>query len=222
MSLAGRRSEQLAGGSLPHGLLNSLARERQDQRNGRQRQRQHHRNVQSGLNPVSPRPDQRRHHQTARGTEREHPCIGRAWRGRGKDELLAGLRARRRGVNAAPDAGKSEPTETISVPEAGQFGWPAADPDRATAPHEANAAWPWGREEDLATIEIRPRLAVASDLILRQLDPTPLPDDGVLIIEALRPLYDAITGGAAALVLDEPAPVDIHQAPRPDHTTTST
>ena len=135
------------------------------------------------------------------------PFLIFAWRGRDKDELLAGLRARRRGPGSAQEAGRSDPTEAQRVPEGDRFGWPVADPDRAAAPQETDPAWPWGREEALATIEIRPRLAVAPDLVLRQLDPTPLADDGTRIIEALRPLYEAITGGAAALVLDEPAPV---------------
>jgi len=90
-----------------------------------------------------------------------------------------------------------------------------ADPDRSAAPQETNPTWSWGRDEDLATIEIRPRLAVAPDLVLRQLDPSPLSDAGTLITEALRPLYEAITGGAAALVLGEPAPA---KGTRPGHT----
>jgi uncharacterized Zn finger protein len=149
------------------------------------------------------------------------PFLIFAWRGRDKDELLAGLRARRRGPGSAPEAGRSDPTEAPRVAEGGRFGWPVADPDRAAASQESNPRWPWGREEDLATIEIRPRLAVAPDLVLRQLDPSPLSDDGTRIIEALRPLYEAITGGAAALVLDEPAAVDVNQE-TPRHTPTPT
>ena len=48
-----------------------------------------------------------------------------------------------------------------------------------------------------------PRLAVAPDLVLRQLDPAALGDDGERIIDGLRPLYEAITAGAAALALGE-------------------
>jgi len=144
------------------------------------------------------------------------PFLIFAWRGRGKDDLLAGLRARRRGLGSAHEAGRSDPIEEPRI-EGGQFGWPVADPDCADAPQETNPTWPWGREEDLATIEIRPRLAVAPDLVLRQLDPSPLSDDGTVITEALRPLYEAITGGAAALVLGEPAPA---KGTRPGHTPT--
>ena len=135
------------------------------------------------------------------------PFLIFAWRGRDKDELLTGLRARRRGPGSAHEAGRSDPSEAPPVPEGDRFGWPVADPDGAAAPQESNPTWPWGREEDLATFEIRPRLAVAPDLVLRQLDPSPLSDVGTFITEALRPLYEAITGGAAALVLGESAPV---------------
>jgi uncharacterized Zn finger protein len=148
------------------------------------------------------------------------PFLIFSWRGRDKDELLAGLRARRRGLGSAHEAGRSDPTEAPRVPDGGQFGWPVADPDRAAAPQETTPPWSWGRDEDLATIEIRPRLAVAPDLVLRQLDPSPLSDAGALITEALRPLYEAITGGAAALVLGEPAPVHVNQETGPGHTRT--
>ena len=63
----------------------------------------------------------------------------------------------------------------------------------------------WGVDADVAAIETRPRLAVAPDLVLRQLDPSPLAADGDRITEELRVLYEAITSGAAALALgDEP------------------
>ena len=52
-------------------------------------------------------------------------------------------------------------------------------------------------------IQTRPRLAVAPDLILRQLDPGPLGPDEARIAEDLRALYGVITAGAAALVGDE-------------------
>jgi uncharacterized Zn finger protein len=150
------------------------------------------------------------------------PFLIFAWRGRDKDELLGGLRARRRGLGSDHEAGGSDPIETSRLAESGRFGWPVANPERAAAPQETNPAWPWGRDEDLATIEIRPRLAVAPDLVLRQLDPTPLADDGTRIIEALRPLYEAITGGAAALVLDEPAPEHVDHETPSGHPPTST
>jgi hypothetical protein len=88
----------------------------------------------------------------------------------------------------------------VIAPDSGSFGWPKAEADRTTR----DPISPWGRDEDLTSIEVRPRLAVAPDLLLRQLDPEPLGDVGESIIEGLRPLYESITAGAAALALGEP------------------
>src|SRR3984957_685156 len=150
------------------------------------------------------------------------PFLIFAWRGRDKDELLAGLRARRRRLGSARGVGRSDPAEAPSVAESGRFGSPLADPDRAAVPQESNPRWPWGRDEHLAALEVRPRLAVAPDLVLRQLDSAPLAHDGTVITEALRPLYEAITGEAAALVLGESAPADDNDESRPGHTPTTT
>ena len=70
-----------------------------------------------------------------------------------------------------------------------------ADPDRRAERQLADPTSVWGRHEDVAAIEIRPRLAVAPDLVLRQLDPAPLAGDEARITEALRPLYEAMTSG---------------------------
>ncbi len=128
------------------------------------------------------------------------PFLIFAWRGRAKEELLTGLRARRRGSdpNDSPES-----SAVAKSAETGPFGWPMADPDRIAARQPAHSISPWGVEADLAAIEIRPRLAVAPDLVLRQLDPAPLASDGVRITEELRAIYVAITAGAATLVLDE-------------------
>jgi uncharacterized Zn finger protein len=133
----------------------------------------------------------------------DDPFLIFAWRGRSKAELLANLRAHRRGANvrrSSPSFGSEGPAPTQN---AGPFGWPEPDPDRNHTRSRVAPASLWGRTEDLSTIETRPRLAVAPDLILRQLDPAPLASDGPLITEALRPLYEAITTGAAALALGE-------------------
>jgi hypothetical protein len=151
----------------------------------------------------------------------EDPFLIFAWRGQGKAELLDGLRARRRG--SVPVAGTDRVEGTGPVAVAGTdpadssepadhrlFGWPLVDLDQnntspATEPAMFEPAMFWGRDGDLAGIEIRPRLAVAPDLVLRRLDPSPLAADGTRIIEELRPLYQAITSGAAALTLGEAA-----------------
>ena len=67
----------------------------------------------------------------------------------------------------------------------------------------ANSTFTWGTDADLAPIPTRPRLAVAPDLILRQLDPAPLGPDQGRIAEDLRALYEVITAGAAAVAGDE-------------------
>ena len=133
------------------------------------------------------------------------PFLIFTWRGRDKVELLAGLRARRRGSDTTDRGGGSESTDATRISDTGQFGWPIADFDPGAEPQPAHAVSLWGRREDLVAIEIRPRLAVAPDLLLRQLDPSPLAGDGARITEALRPLYEAMTAGAAALALGEPA-----------------
>ena len=124
------------------------------------------------------------------------PFLIFAWRGRGKDELLTGLRVRRR---------RSEPTNgqaaSAVVPSGGSglFGWPTTDAD--TPSLATDSVFTWGTDADVAAIEARPRLAVAPDLILRQLDPAPLGPEGARITQDLRALYEGITAGAAALAL---------------------
>ena len=93
---------------------------------------------------------------------------------------------------------------TVGRPaDAGPFGWPVDRPDRTAATQVADPMSLWGVDADLAAIEIRPRLAVAPDLVLRQLDPAPLAADGDQITEQLRALYEAITAGSAVLALEE-------------------
>ncbi len=128
------------------------------------------------------------------------PFLVFTWRGRTKEDLLTGLRGRRHGSEPSHDSGSRAadgPTDT------GAFGWPAADRDRTTAKLAADSMSPWGVDADVAAIETRPRLAVAPDLVLRQLDPAPLAADGERIIGELRGLYEVITAGAAALALGE-------------------
>lgn len=131
----------------------------------------------------------------------DDPFLILAWRGRNKDELLAGLRARRR--KADPTDGDAESVEETSDEEVGPFGWPLAGAEPDVAPWSPDSAEWWGRPSELAALEIRPRRAVAPDLVLRQLDAAALGDDGGRIVGGLRPLYEAITAGAAALALGE-------------------
>jgi uncharacterized Zn finger protein len=126
------------------------------------------------------------------------PFLIFAWRGRDKEALLAELRTRRRSGRASGGE-----TEELSDPldDAGAFGWPTFDPERQNT-RSAQAASFWGRSEDVSSIEVRPRLAVAADLALRQLDPTPL-GDTASVLDELRPLYQDITSNAIALAFGE-------------------
>ena len=135
----------------------------------------------------------------------DDPFLIFAWRGRTKEELLDGLRARRR--RADPTDGEVSPEAAEQTGDRGRRCRPVwlaagrAGPD--PAPWSPDTEEWWGRPAELASLEIRPRLAVAPDLVLRQLDPAALGDDGERIMNGLRPLYEAITAGAAALALGE-------------------
>ena len=133
----------------------------------------------------------------------DDPFLIFSWRGRTKDELLAGLRARRRRADSTDGDVGPDAVEESGDGEAGAFGWPLTEEDPGPAPWSPDTEEWWGRAAELASLEIRPRLAVAPDLVLRQLDPAALGDDGERILDALRPLYEAITAGAAALALGE-------------------
>ena len=128
------------------------------------------------------------------------PFLIFAWRGRTKEELLTSLRARRHG--SVPDNGPESPgppDEAATEP----FGWPSADPEHRDVGQPAPALSLWGVDTDLAGFETRPRLAVAPDLVLRQLEPAPLGADGARMAEELRAFYEAITVGASTMALDE-------------------
>ena len=140
------------------------------------------------------------------------PFLIFAWRGRTKEDLLTGLRARRRGSESSRDPG---PDGMARPPNIGPFGWPAADRDRSAAGQVGDSMSLWGVDADVAAIETRPRLTVAPDLVLRQLDPSPLAADGDRITEELRVFYEAITSGAADLALGDESeqPTKLHRSP---------
>ncbi len=133
----------------------------------------------------------------------EDPFLIFAWRGRNKEELLASLRIRRRRARRTDGDARPEPVEETEDGEVGPFGWPLAGAEQDPTPWLPGGEEWWGRPAELAALEVRPRLAVAPDLVLRQLDPAALGEEGGRIIDGLRPLYDAITAGAAALALGE-------------------
>ena len=133
----------------------------------------------------------------------QDPFLILAWRGRGRAELLAGLRSRRQTARGGT-AGRALRTSTAGAAGVGPFGWPTLDPTHAAVTE--TAAGFWGRHEAVSEVEVRPRRAVAPDLVLRQLEPSPLGGEGPRIIECLRPLYEAITTGSAAETLGDPPP----------------
>ena len=137
------------------------------------------------------------------------PFLIFAWRGRDKETLLANLRKRRRSSGATPEL---QATPAASSPDGdsssqeGMFGWPLPDPGATAAGNRSISLW--GRESELAdliALPVRPRLAVAPDLLLRQLDPEPLGSYAERIEQALRPTYEAMTNGASRTVLDRPS-----------------
>jgi len=123
------------------------------------------------------------------------PFLIFAWRGRTKEELLTGLRARRRGSdsNDAPES-----RAVAKTAGNGPFGWPVADPERIAA-RQGPARCSHG--------ELTPILrASRPDPPGRRLRSGPPParphtarHRRVRITEELRGLYEAITAGAAAL-----------------------
>jgi uncharacterized Zn finger protein len=127
----------------------------------------------------------------------DDPFLIFAWRGRNKEQLLADLRSRRRGHRAV----EHETEEAGDGREFGMFGWPSFDAEPGDVARSGAVSF-WGDEENTAIIEVRPRLAVAADLILRQLDPSPL-GDAAAVIDELRPLYERITSNAIALAFGE-------------------
>ena len=128
----------------------------------------------------------------------DDPFLIFAWRGRDKEALLAELRARRRGGRAED----SETEDPSALPETGTFGWPTFDPERRAAIRSAQTASFWGSSDDVLAIEVRPRLTVAADLALRQLDPAPL-GEATGVLDELRLLYENITSNAIALAFGE-------------------
>jgi uncharacterized Zn finger protein len=146
----------------------------------------------------------------------DDPFLMFAWRGCDKERLLAALRSRRRGhgtVEAETQpAGDSrtagDERSAGNGREPGRFGWPSFDTELSDAAPSSGAVSFWGNYDDATILEVRPRLAVAADLILRQLDPSAL-GDAVVAVDELRPLYERITSGAIALAFgEEPTPPD--------------
>ncbi|HVL98198.1 MAG TPA: SWIM zinc finger family protein [Egibacteraceae bacterium] len=105
----------------------------------------------------------------------DDPFLIFAWRGRGKDELLANLRARRGG-------------QQPKAPAPDDDTWPAV----ATPPLDDCVEAFWDLAGDLPEMHLRP--AAVADALLRQLDPAEVTVRGVPIDELLTPAYRALAG----------------------------
>jgi uncharacterized Zn finger protein len=145
------------------------------------------------------------------------PFLIFTWRGRDKDELLGSLRVRRRSARAGRRRGDAS-VEAVAGPggepqsddgaghgdeDTGQLGWPRTSHARIDSGGHTFPGHFW-RSADLSDVEVRPRLAVAPDLLLRQLDPAPLGGEANSILEQLRPMYEVFTA-AVMSSLDEEA-----------------
>jgi uncharacterized Zn finger protein len=129
------------------------------------------------------------------------PFLIFAWRGRSKEELLHGMRARRRGTEAT-EVDEAGP-DTAPAPEADRFGWPDVEPDPEQSggsvdPDSGSVALPspWVAAGNLPDIEVRKPMASGADLVVRQRDPTPLGEDAAKVVPALAAMYQAIVAGA--------------------------
>jgi uncharacterized Zn finger protein len=157
------------------------------------------------------------------------PFLILAWRGRNKDTLLSALRARRRGEDdalsaipghgAGPKNGRAtragDAVQDGEEPGGALLGWPVRRPvqdegARHAPDHDdgalgaASGSGFWCSAVDLRDLEVRPRLAVVPDLVLRQLDPAALGSEGRRMLERLRPMYEAMVTSAMR-VLDDGA-----------------
>lgn len=138
------------------------------------------------------------------------PFLMLAWRGRAREELLAGLRARwagpiSSGAGAGPAGGPGlargpwaeidaaassiRPASGAAVPGSGA-GAPAG---------EVLGRW-WSAGPELATVQVRPCAAAVPDAVLRQLDPTVLELRGSAVADLLRPAYPLLTVAAASVM----------------------
>jgi len=110
------------------------------------------------------------------------PFLIFAWRGRTRDDLLAGLRRHRGTAAATPCAGEPRSPALFAAEDQ-----PLAD----------NLDGFWSFYADLAATAQRPRAAaLASDLVLRQLDQPNITVRGRNLVELLGPAYQAMATAA--------------------------
>jgi uncharacterized Zn finger protein len=108
----------------------------------------------------------------------DNPWLIFAWRGRGKDALLAALRA-------DEDADEDEQVALGDLE-----GWPALDAP-SQSPTDLTDRW-WRAGPALAQVSVQPRAAEVPDAILRPLDPVDVRIRRENLVDALRPCYHAM------------------------------
>lgn len=118
----------------------------------------------------------------------DDPFLIFAWRGRGRAELLRGLKARR-GAFPAPTAppGAAGPPDTRDTPELPLAGF-------------------WSAGPGLATVEAHPRSSPVPDALVRQLPPLPLDVRGEPVARLLAPALVAASAHAATRALAAGSP----------------
>lgn len=115
----------------------------------------------------------------------ENPFLIFAWRGRQKDELLEGLRARRSGGTPRASAAAS-----------------SAQPKSCSAElaHQLDRFWHSGPA--LADLHTSPLASEAPDALLRQLGPAPVEVAGQNLAEMLAPAYTTLAAAAERRALE--------------------
>ena len=116
------------------------------------------------------------------------PFLVFAWRGRTRDDLLAGLRSAR--GDAAP------PPRAAPAPAGGA---PPPPPPPAGPPPGGGRRGGGGGGPEIDTVEIHPAAAASPDAALRRLEPPDLAVRNLDLAEILRPAYARLTAGAERL-----------------------
>ncbi len=136
----------------------------------------------------------------------QDPFLIFLWRGRGRDELLDGLRnlrrkaaGRRKAVPKPEDPGPEKDLVTAS-PTANPARLHPAEHPAPRLPENPDDYWRSG----LARLAVRPQAAAVPDAVLRELGPLAVQVRGRPLTELLLPAYERMTLGAEKMALEAP------------------